>query len=199
MAGFFEDAWNTATGQGNGNGNGFLDKYNPIRVGRNFIQNPGQTVKNSLLEVGSVFDPLLNTGDYSASDPGKASNTVSSNGRTITRQLRDNQRMAGEYAAVLAEGKVDPASMQELALKFYDNSITPDAYSALIADAKAGKSRFGRNAIDYKQVAMMKDRPGAIQLFNSNQARTAASSGLLTPGSMGNSLIGASGYAGASR
>ena len=197
MAGFFEDAWNTATGQGNGNG--FLDKYNPIRVGRNFIQNPGQTVKNSLLEVGSVFDSLLNTGDYSASDPGGASNTVSSIGKTLARQLRDNQRMAGEYAALLAEGKVDPASMQELALKFYDNSITPDAYSALIADAKAGKSGFGRNAIDYKQVAMMKDRPGAIQLFNSNQARTAAASGLLTPGSMGNSLIGASGYAGASR
>ena len=197
MAGFFEDAWNTAIGQGNGNG--FLDRYNPMRFGRNFIQNPGQTVKNSLLEVGSVFDSLLNTGDYSASDPGGASNTVSSIGKTLARQLRDNQRMAGEYAALLAEGKVDPASMQELALKFYDNSITPDAYSALIADAKAGKNGFGRNAIDYKQVAMMKDRPGAIQLFNSNQARTAAASGLLTPGSMGNSLIGASGYAGASR
>ena len=197
MAGFFEDAWNTATGQSNGNG--FLDKYNPIRVGRNFIQNPGQTVKNNLTDIGSVFDPLLNTGSYSASDPGGSSNTVSGSGKEITRQLRDNQRMAGEYAALLAEGKVDPASMQELALKFYDNSITPDAYSALIADAKAGKGGFARNAIDYKQVAMMKDRPGVIQLFNSNQARTAASSGLLTPGSMGNSLIGANGYAGASR
>lgn len=197
MAGFFEDAWNTATGQSNGNG--FLDKYNPIRVGRNFIQNPGQTVKNTLTDIGSVFDPLLNTGDYSASDPGGASNTVTVGGKSITRQLRDNQRMAGEYAALLAEGKVDPASMQELALKFYDNSITPDAYSSLIADAKAGKGGFSRNAIDYKQIAMMKDRPGVIQLFNSNQARTAAASGLLTPGSMGNSLVGANGYAGASR
>lgn len=197
MAGFFEDAWNTATGQSNGNG--FLDKYNPIRVGRNFIQNPGQTVKNTLTDIGSVFDPLLNTGDYSASDPGGASNTATVGGKSITRQLRDNQRMAGEYAALLAEGKVDPASMQELALKFYDNSITPDAYSSLIADAKAGKGGFSRNAIDYKQIAMMKDRPGVIQLFNSNQARTAAASGLLTPGSMGNSLVGANGYAGASR
>lgn len=197
MAGFFEDAWNTATGQSNGNG--FLDKYNPIRVGRNFIQNPGQTVKNTLTDIGSVFDPLLNTGDYSASDPGGASNTATVGGKSITRQLRDNQRMAGEYAALLAEGKVDPASMQELALKFYDNSITPDAYSSLIADAKAGKGGFSRNAIDYKQIAMMKDRPGVIQLFNSNQARTAAASGLLTPGSMGNSLVGANGYVGASR
>lgn len=193
MAGFFEDAWNTATGQGNGNG--FLDKYNPIRFGRNFIQNPGQAVaeqgKNIIGDIGSIFSPSF----YSASGAGDT--------QLVTKELmnsqRDNKRMANEYAALLAEGKVDPASMQELALKFYDNSITPDAYSALIADAKAGKGGFARNAIDYKQVAMMKDRPGVIQLFNSNQARTAAASGLLTPGSMGNSLIGASGYAGASR
>ena len=177
MAGFFEDAWNTATGQGNGNG--FLDKYNPIRFGLNFIQNPGQAVagqgKNIFSDIGSLFTPEF------SSAPEK------------------NKKMADEYAALLAEGKVDPASMQELALKFYDKSITTDAYSALIADAKAGRGGFARNAIDYKQVAMMKDRPGAIQLFNSNQARTAAASGLLTPGSMGNSLIGANGYAGASR
>ena len=158
MAGFFEDAWNTATGQG----------------------------KNIIGDIGSIFSPSFN----SASGADET--------QLLTKELA-KKRMANEYAALLAEGKVDPASMQELALKFYDNSITPDAYSALIADAKAGKGGFARNAIDYKQVAMMKDRPGVIQLFNSNQARTAASSGLLTPGSMGNSLIGANGYAGASR
>ena len=193
MAGFFEDAWNTATGQGNGNG--FLDRYNPMRFGRNFIQNPGQAVsgqvKNTIADIGGLFSPSFNSGS--------GSNDTQLVNRELMNSQRDNKRMANEYAALLAEGKVDPASMQELALKFYDNSITPDAYSALIADAKAGKGGFGRNAIDYKQVAMMKDRPGVIQLFNSNQARTAAASGLLTPGSMGNSLIGASGYAGASR
>lgn len=197
MAGFFEDAWNTAIGQGNGNG--FLDKYNPIRFGRNFIQNPGQAVagqgKDITGDIGSIGSIFFSPSFNSASGAGDT--------QLVTKELmnswRGNKRMANEYAALLAEGKVDPASMQELALKFYDNSITPDAYSALIADAKAGKGGFARNAIDYKQVAMMKDRPGVIQLFNSNQARTAASSGLLTPGSMGNSLIGANGYAGASR
>ncbi len=74
---------------------------------------------------------------------------------------------------IIASGAADQASIDKI-----------------ISDAKVGKGTYGIRKRNEELIRLLTDRPGSSQLFNSNQQRTDAQKGIISPSSSGMLLTG---------
>lgn len=147
----------------------------------------GQIVARQNLAIGDQYSPditdisLVSAEKHVGDTPGGHSLlSPAGSGRTQEEYTKRRKELTDSITNSRA---IDETARQELLGQFSTTAL--DTISATFDSMVAGEGKYGARKRNQEHLLLAENRPGAVQLFGSNQGRTDAQNGLLSTQSGG--------------